>query len=72
MLKNPLNASPSNSFDGTHEDIGHDADPQEAVDQREEVDGGSNLSWPRILLNKILSIFSMAFAVGNLIKPLPS
>ncbi len=39
------------SLDGTHEDVSHDAHAQEAVEQREEVDCGPDLSWPRVLNN---------------------
>ena len=39
-------------LDGAHEDVRHDAHAQEAVEQREEVDGGTDLSRPRVLNTK--------------------
>ncbi len=37
------------ALDGAHEDVGHDAHAQEAVEQREEVDGSPDLSRPCVL-----------------------
>ena len=44
-------------LDSAHENVRHDAHAQEAVEQREEVDGGPDLSRPRVLNNITLEIW---------------